>query len=71
MRNYKIVDFQKAGQHVYYFKSISLACKYAKQLGYSYSSLQKYLHTGDIKLLELDVTTIENEKIIESLSEVE
>lgn len=71
VRNYKVVDFRKAGKHLYYFQSISLACQYAKQLGYSYFSLQKYLHTGDIELLELDVTTIENEEIIKSLTEVE
>lgn len=72
VRNYKIVDFQLNGKHIYYFKSISLACRYAQKLGYSYSSLQKYRKTSNVCLTEQDVTTIENgEKIIQSLTEVE
>lgn len=71
VRNFKVVELQISGQHIGYFQSISLACKYAKTLGYSYSSLQKYRKSGKAILIERDVTTIENAKIIKSLTEVE
>ena len=71
VRNFKVVELQIGGQHIGYFQSISLACKYAKTLGYSYSSLQKYHKSGEAILIEQDVTTIENAKIIKSLTEVE
>ena len=71
VRNYKIVQLLINDKNIGYFKSISLACRYAQKLGYSYSSLQKYMRCKDAQLIQIDVTTIENAKIIESLTEVE
>lgn len=69
VRNYKIVELTINDKHIAYFKSITLACRYASKLGYSKSSLQKYYHCRDAKIIQIDVTTIENEE--EILTEVE
>lgn len=66
-----MVELRIGNKHVGYFQSISLACRYASKKGYSYSSLQKYRKNKDAILIEQDVTTIENAKIIKSLTEVE
>lgn len=71
VRNFRIVELRISDKHVGYFRSISLACEYASIKGYSYSSLQKYRKNKDAILIEQDVTTIENAKIIKSLTEVE
>lgn len=72
VRNYKVVSLTIDDKHIAYFKTILLACEYANKLGYSKSSLQKYYHCRNAKIIQIDVTTIENEeKIIESLTEVE
>lgn len=72
VRHYKVTELKIAGKHIYYFKSTTLACKYASKLGYSYASLEKYRKTKDAEIIHIDVTTIENgEKIIEFLTEVE
>lgn len=72
VRNYKIVQLFKDNELLHTFQSISLACRYASQkYNVSYSSLQKYGHSGDIEIRKIGVTTIENIKIIKSLDEVE
>lgn len=72
VRNYKITELIIGDQHIGYFQSTKLACRYAQQLGYSFSSLEKYRKSRNAKIIQQDVTTIENgEKIISSLTEVE
>lgn len=71
IRNFRVVELRINDKHIGYFQSISLACQYASKKGYSYSSLQKYRKNKDAILIEQDVTTIENAKIIKSLTEVE
>lgn len=72
VRNYKVTELLYKNQHIGYFKSTKLACRYAtKQYGVSSSSLEKYKHSGDVIINQIDVTTIENIKIIENLDEVE
>ena len=63
------------GQSRVTFGLLLLSClggRYAtKQYGVSSSSLEKYKHSGDVIINQIDVTTIENIKIIENLDEVE
>ena len=72
VRNYVVVQLFYEDEYIGTFKSISLACKYAnKKYGVSYSSLQKYEHSGNARIERIGVTTIENIEIIDSLDEVE
>lgn len=71
VRNYKITELIIGGKHIGYFKSTKLACRYAEKLGYSFSSLERHKKTKDAQIIQKDVTTIENEEIIKSLTEVE
>lgn len=72
VRNYVIVQLFYDEEYIGTFKSISLACRYAsKKYGVSYSGLQKYGHSGNVRIERIGVTTIENMKIITNLDEVE
>ena len=72
VRNYKVTELLYNGDHIGYFKSTKLACRYAvKKYNCSFTSLEKYKKTGDVQIIQIDVTTIENIKIIENLDEVE
>ena len=72
VRNYKITQLFKGNEFIGYFKSTKLACRYAaKAYGVSMTSLEKYRHSGDVSIVQIDVTTIENIKIITNLDEVE
>ena len=72
VRNFKITQLFKNGESIGYFKSTKLACRYAaKAYGVSYSSLERHKHSGDVEIVQIDVTTIENIEIITSLDEVE
>ena len=74
VRNYKITELIINDQHIGYFQSTKLACRYAAKLGYSATSLEKYRKCKDAVIIQQDVTTIENGgevKIITSLTEVE
>lgn len=71
IRNFRVVELRIGNKHIGYFQSISLACQYTSKKGYSYFSLQKYRKNKDAILIEQDVTTIENAKIIKTLTEVE
>lgn len=72
VRNYKITELLVDDIHEGYFKSTKLACRYASaKYNCAFSSLEKYKHSGNCKIVQIDVTTIENIKIIESLDEVE
>lgn len=72
VRNYKITALYNGEQLVGYFKSTKLACRYAsKKFGCSFASLEKYRHSQEISIVQLDVTTIENLRIIQTLEEVE
>lgn len=72
VRNYKITALYKKDNLIGYFKSTKLACRYAeKYYNCSFSSLEKYRHSQDLNIVQLDVTTIENLKIINNLEEVE
>ena len=72
VRNYIIVQLFHEEKYIGTFKSISLACRYAnKKYGVSYSGLQKYGHSNNVRIERIGVTTIENMKIITNLDEVE
>ena len=72
VRNYRITQLLYKDNHIGYFQSTKLACRYAeKKYKISFSSLEKYKHCGEVKINQIDVTTIENIKIITSLDEVE
>lgn len=72
VRNYIIVQLFYNDKYIGTFKSISLACKYAnKKYGVSYSSLQKYGYSNNVRIERIGVTTIENIEIIKNLDEVE
>ena len=72
VRNYVIAQLFYNDEYIGTFKSISLACRYAsKKYGASYSSLQKYGYSGNVRIERIGVTTIENIEIINSLDEVE
>lgn len=67
-----IVQLFYDDEYIGTFKSISLACRYAsKKYGVSYSSLQKYERSGNVRIERIGVTTIENIEIINNLDEVE
>ena len=72
VRNYKVTELLVDDVHIGYFKSTKLACRYASsKYNCAFSSLEKYKHSGNCKIVQIDVTTIENIKIIENLDEVE
>lgn len=72
VRNYKITALYNGETLIGYFKSTKLSCRYAaKHFHCSESSLEKYRHSQSISIVQLDVTTIENLRIIETLEEVE
>lgn len=72
VRNYVVVNLYYNNEYIGTFKSISLACRYAsKKYGISYSSLQKYGYSGNVKIERIGVTTIENLDLITSLKELE
>ena len=72
VRNYVVVHMYYQEEYIGTFKSKKLACRYAeKKYGTSFSSLEKYGHSGNVRIERIGVTTIENFKIIESLDEVE
>ena len=72
VRNYIVVDMYVDDEYIGTFKSKKLACRYAeKKYNVSFTSLEKYGHSKNVRIERIGVTTIENLKIIESLDEVE
>lgn len=72
VRNYKVTELLVNDVHEGYFKSTKLACRYASaKYNCAFYSLEKYKHSGNCKIIQIDVTTIENIKVIKSLDEVE
>lgn len=68
VRNYKITELYHNNELVGTFKSTNLAARYAeKYFGVSKSSLIKYKKAGNCRVIQVDVTTIENLNVIETL----
>lgn len=68
VRNYKITELYHNDELVGTFKSTKLATRYAaKYFGVSQTGLEKYRKAGNCRIVQIDVTTIENLNLIEHL----